>query len=397
MRWRRAWDTVCCLLLVWASVFPQLSPEEQKQGFRPLFNGKDLEGWRVYAGPEWKVQDGTLTGPTHASGWIGTQEEFGDFILRGEYWIDRGETPESNSGIFIRAATQGLPWVDGYEIQISLQDGNNPTGSLYGRVPTSLELVREIAPEKQWNRFEIRACGSHLQVWLNGHQVQDADLHERSRGVIGLQQHHPGVTVRFRNLRIKPLKASECEEGWQPLFNGRDLTGWSAKGYAQWEVKDGVITGRGGMGHLFTDRTFRDFECRAMVRISRNGNSGLYFRAHPPEDRPNEWPRGFEAQVWNHEGDYPTGSLYGRVRAKRILTRDEAWFALRIRAKGAHIQIWVNGQLMVDTESSDYKEGHFAIQCHDPTSVIQVRDLYWRPVRDEAREAPSLPHRIVRR
>ncbi len=78
----------------------------------------------------------------------------------GEYWIDKGDTHESNSGIFIRAQRTPTPWVDGYEIQISLQDPKNPTGSIYGRVPTNLERMREIAPEKQWNRFEIRACGA---------------------------------------------------------------------------------------------------------------------------------------------------------------------------------------------------------------------------------------------
>ncbi len=377
-----------CLLGMWvllSLVWAQLAPAERREGFRPLFNGNDLRGWKVYAGPEWRVERGELVGPTHGAGWIGTEAEYDNFILRGEYWIDRGETHESNSGIFIRAQRTPTPWIQGYEIQISLQDPNNPTGSIYGRVPTHLERMREIAPEKQWNRFEIRACGSRIQVTINGETVQDADLHEFSRGVIGFQQHHPGVTVRFRNLRIKLLKPNECNEGWQPLFNGKDLTGWFATGLARWEVKEGVLIGQGGMGHLFTERTFRDFELRAMIRVRSvrpeqfKPNNGIYFRARPNPENPNNWPVGYEAQVYNHIENQPfTGSLYRQARATRLLTRDEAWFSMRIVARGDHIQIFINGQKTVDTHDSAFREGHIAIQCHDPFTIIETRDIYWR-------------------
>lgn len=364
----------------------QISPAERREGFRPLFTGRN--SMKVYAGAEWRFERGELTGPVHSAGWIGTTAEYENFILRGEYWIDKGDTHESNSGIFIRAQRTPTPWVDGYEIQISLQDPKNPTGSIYGRVPTNLERMREIAPEKQWNRFEIRACGAFITVRINDEVVQEATLHEHRRGVIGFQQHHPGVTVKFRNLRIKTLSPAECDEGWKPLFNGKDLTGWFPTGFARWSVKDGAIVGEGGMGHLFTEQTFTDFEVRMMIRIRPfkedspfKPNNGIYFRAQPNPENRNNWPVGFEAQVFNHEGpDYITGSLYNRVRANRLLTRDGDWFAMRIRAKGDHIQIFVNGQKVVDTRNGDFKSGHIAIQCHDPFTIIETRDIYWRPL-----------------
>ncbi len=385
--WRVA--IAVAVLTLMTGMQAQLSQQERREGFRPLLNGRDLKGWKVYAGPEWKFQNGELIGPTDGAGWIGTEAEYDHFILRGEFWIDKGDTHEANSGIFIRAQRTATPWIDGYEIQISMQDPKNPTGSIYGRVPTHLEFVRSLAPERQWNQFEIRACGSHIQVFLNGEQVQDADLTEFSKGVIGFQQHHPGVTVKFRNLRIKPLKPEECDGDWQPLFNGRDLTGWFATGMARWSVRDGAIVGEGGMGHLFTEQTFDDFELRAMIRIRPfkedspfRPNNGIYFRARPNPENRNNWPQGFEAQVFNHEGpDYITGSLYGRVRASRLLTRDGEWFAMRIRAKGDHIQIFVNGQKVVDTHNRDFTSGHIAIQCHDPFTIIETRALYWRPLR----------------
>lgn len=382
---RKAW-VVGVLGLTAITHAQSLSAQERREGFRLLFNGRNLDGWKVYAGARWRVENGVLVGPADSAGWIGTTEEYADFVLRGEYWVDKGRTHEGNSGVFFRAQRTATPWNDGYEMQISLQDARNPTGSLYNRVPTNLERMREIAPERQWNAFEIRACGSHIQITLNGEQVQDCDLHEFKKGVIGLQQHHPGVIVKFRNLRIKRLKGSD--EGWRPLFDGKDLSGWFATGLARWHVENGVIVGEAGMGHLFTEASFTDFEVRLMVRVRpfkedspMRPNNGVYFRAQPNPDNPNNWPIGYEAQVFNHLGsDYITGSLYNRVRASRLLTRDGDWFAMRIRAKGDHIQIFVNGQKVVDARNSDFQSGRIALQCHDPFTIVETRDIYWRPL-----------------
>ena len=358
-----------------------LSKEEIKQGFVKIFNGKDLTGWKVYSGKEWKVENGMLVGPSDSSGWIGTEEEYDNFILRLEYWIDPGETGWSNSGIFVRADTTAKPWVDGYEVQIDLKDEKNPTGSIYDRVPTDLAQVREIAPDTTWNQVEIKAIGPRIMVWINGQQLQDATLHVRDKGHIGVQQHHKGVTVKFRNIRIKKLTPEDAEQGWVSLFNGENLEGWFVRGRAQWFVQDGILTGKDGMGHIYADPVLSDLEVRGMFRISENGNSGLYFRCHPPEDNPDGFPRGYEAQIDNHQDAF-TGWLWKpgnpTAPAKRLITRDNAWFSMRVKAVGDHIQIWVNGQLMTEHNDSEYTEGHFAIQGHNPGMTIEARDLYYR-------------------
>jgi hypothetical protein len=68
------------------------------------------------------------------------------------------------------------------------------------------------------------------------------------------------------------------------------------------------------------------------------------------------------------------------VMASRLLTRDGDWFSMRIRAKGDHIQIFVNGQKVVDTRNRDFQSGRIAIQCHDPFTIIETRDIFWRPL-----------------
>lgn len=85
---------------------------------------------------------------------------------------------------------------------------------------------------------------------------------------------------------------------WISLFNGKDLSGWTVHGKAKWSVQDGVLVGIGGMGHIYTDAVCTDLEVKGMFRITDQGapsNSGFYFRANPPADNVDEFPRGYEA------------------------------------------------------------------------------------------------------
>jgi len=174
------------------------------------------------------------------------------------------------------------------------------------------------------------------------------------------------------------------KEKWISLFNGKDLTGWTVRGKATWTVENGVLVGVGGMGHIYTDATCTDFEAKGMFRISEMGakaNSGFYFRANPPVENPNGFPRGYEAQICNSQDAY-TGWLWkpGKPtgKATALLTKDGEWFSYRIRAVGSHIQFWINDQPVMTYDDSDYKTGHFAIQGHNPGMKIEAKDLYYR-------------------
>ena len=181
-----------------------------------------------------------------------------------------------------------------------------------------------------------------------------------------------------------PSKGAESK--WISLFNGKDLTGWTVHGKATWSVRDGVLVGIGGMGHIYTDATASDFELKGMFRITSEGreaNSGMYFRATPPADNPDDFPRGYEAQICNY-GDAPTGWLWkpGKPTGKAIglLTKDGEWFSYRIRAVGQHIQFWINDKLVMTHDDGEYKAGHFAIQAHNPGTKIEAKKLYYMEV-----------------
>ena len=170
---------------------------------------------------------------------------------------------------------------------------------------------------------------------------------------------------------------------WISLFNGKDLKGWTVRGKAAWSVQDGVMVGLGGMGHIYTDASVSDFEFKGRFRISEQGakaNSGLYFRANPPTDNADGFPRGYEAQICNSQDAY-TGWLWkpGKPtgKATELLTKDGEWFSYRIRAVGEHIQFWINDQLVMTYDDAEYKTGHFAIQGHNPGMKIEAKELYY--------------------
>jgi hypothetical protein len=175
-----------------------------------------------------------------------------------------------------------------------------------------------------------------------------------------------------------------AQEKWISLFNGKDLSGWFIHGKARWSVQNGILTGIGGMGHIYTDVACTDFEAKGTFRISEEGapaNSGFYFRSNPPADNPDGFPRGYEAQICNSQDAY-TGWLWkpGKPtgKATELLTRDGEWFQFRIRATGDHIQFWINDKLVMTYDDSEYKSGHFALQGHNPGMKIEAKDLYYR-------------------
>lgn len=178
---------------------------------------------------------------------------------------------------------------------------------------------------------------------------------------------------------------TDAKTKWISLFNGKDLTGWTSHGKAQWSVQNGVLVGIGGMGHIYTDAACSDFELKGTFRISSNpgvkSNSGMYFRANPPADNIDGFPRGYEAQICNNQDAY-TGWLWkpGTPTGKstELLTKDGEWFDYRIKMVGNHIQFWINGKPVMTYDDTEYKYGHFAIQGHNPGMKIEVKDLYYR-------------------
>jgi hypothetical protein len=181
-----------------------LTSKEAAQGWKLLFDGKDLDGWQPYstskppATGDWVVADGAILCPGTSPGWLAGSDSYTNFDLKLQF---RG-TEKTNSGVFIRATKEGAPNKTGYEVQIwDYQPAGYNTGSLVD----SLKAAPVKILEDKWNDYNIKAVGDHYVVVLNGKTVLDDHDPKHTEGVIGFQC-QPGNKIEFRNVKLLPLK-----------------------------------------------------------------------------------------------------------------------------------------------------------------------------------------------
>jgi hypothetical protein len=233
-----------------SAAVPAAAAADDDAGFVPLFNGRDLAGWKVPAGDNghWKVVDGVIDydAASEAAGdkSLWTEKDYGDFVLRAEWRIKetpyvnpnativmpdgtnkrgadgkviRIAVPDSDSGIYLRGQTKAQvniwSWpVGSGEVYGYRMDEQMPADVRAGATPRT-NADRNIG---EWNAFEITMKGDRLTVVLNGKTVlEEARLPGvAARGPIGLQHHgdkkdgrwsSPPALVQFRKLQVKEL------------------------------------------------------------------------------------------------------------------------------------------------------------------------------------------------
>jgi len=186
--------------------------------------------------------------------------------------------------------------------------------------------------------------------------------------------------------QITGVSAADDKDGWVPLIKGNTLDGWTVRGNAKWKNENGVLIGEspGGQGHLYAAPELTDLEVKGVFRVTSQGksaNSGLYFRANPPADKPNDYPQGYEAQIC-HSQDAFTGWLWKpgtpTGKATKMITKDGEWFSMRVKAVGKDITIWVNDEEVMKYQDEEYKKGFFAVQCHNDKMTIEAKELFYR-------------------
>lgn len=184
--------------------------------------------------------------------------------------------------------------------------------------------------------------------------------------------------------------AASAEDGFKSLTDGNTFDGWKAstENSGTWKVEDGAFVTRGPRSHLFyvgESEPFKDFELTVEVMTDTNSNGGIYFHTAYQE---SDWPRqGFECQVNNTHKDWKkTGSLYDVVNVKESAAADGAWWTQRILVMGNTVTVQINGKTVVEyTEPDDQQpgrpftrkldQGTFALQAHDPGSVVHYRNI----------------------
>jgi hypothetical protein len=190
------------------------------------------------------------------------------------------------------------------------------------------------------------------------------------------------------------LKGSD---GWISLFDGKSLDGWKfSEQPGTFSFEDGAIKVAGVRSHLYYDgpvlnHNFTNFEFKAKVMTKPGSNSGIYF--HTAYQQTGFPDKGFEVQVNNSHSDWKrTAGLYDIKDVKETYVKDDEWFTEYIKVEGKHVITKINDQVVCDWTQPDgfvppkghaeriISNGTFALQGHDPKSIVFFKDIMVRPL-----------------
>ena len=372
------------------------------QNWKPLFNGKNLKGWKVLNGTaEYRIEDGKIIGVSALgtpNTFLATEQQYGDFILEYEAKIDDG----LNSGVQIRSlstADYQDGRVHGYQVEIdpSLRAW---TAGIYDEARRGWLYNLECNPaaktafkHSQWNQFRVEAIGHNIRVWLNG--VPSADIIDdmTARGFIALQVHsisdasQVGKTVQFRNLRIltenfesarspqnnaipqksylkNQLTTREKAEGWQLLWDGRTSNGWrgarlDAFPEKGWGINDGILkvekSGGGESlngGDIVTTQKFRNFTLELDFKFTKGANSGIKYFVDTELNQGKGSSIGCEFQILDDDlhPDAKQGTAGNRTLASLydLIPANANFWAPHEQAKRVNKYDWNRATIVVD-------------------------------------------------
>lgn len=387
--------------------------------WQPLFNGKDLNGWKQLNGhARYEVKNGEIVGTTvdnEPNSFLATEKNYGNFILELELLVDTS----MNSGIQFRS--ESLPSyqngrVHGYQMEVD-PSARQWSGGIYDEARRGWLYSMEYNPagkkafhNEQWNKYRIECIGNSIRTWVNG--VPTANLVDAMTpsGFIALQVHaigkndKAGAQIRWRNIRIqtsdlKPsptdtifvantvpndLSPQEKAEGYSLLWDGKTTKGWRGvykktfpvKG---WHIGNGVLTvekspasaEEANGGDIVTEKTFGHFELKFDFKLTEGANSGVKYFVTESENNKGS-AIGLEYQILDDErhpdaklgenGDRTLASLYDMIPSKKTSGSRKPigeWNQGMIRVyPDNRVEHWVNGYKVVEyvRGSQEYKD-----------------------------------------
>lgn len=179
------------------------------QKSKSIFNGKNLDGWKIHGTEKWYVQNGELvceSGPDNQYGYLSTDQSYKNFELT----LDFKQEANGNSGVFFRSSIEGVK-ISGWQVEVAPL--NSHTGGIYesyGRgwlIQPSAEEEKALKPG-EWNTLKIRVVDDQVATWLNGKQMitlKDEKIGQ-GNGFIALQIHDGGgIKVKWKNIKITTL------------------------------------------------------------------------------------------------------------------------------------------------------------------------------------------------
>ncbi|HEV3384448.1 MAG TPA: DUF1080 domain-containing protein [Gemmata sp.] len=342
-----------------------LTQKEIADGWILLFDGESTYGWSSEKNSEDKKAELTAKNGTLSMAGKGQYVSFGTrfqyFELNGEY-----RTSTKENGISIASEILIAPQLKRTE------------GGVWKKIHARMTAEKGAQKATVWTEdydkiTPVQIQGDHWVWVIKCHLSQE----EESQ-------------LELRNLKLRPLET-------KPLFNGKDLDGWSVnkadpkRMASKWEAtKEGELSLKNGPGDLVSEKEFDNFvlqvECKTLGEAL---NSGVFFR-----NMPGQYQNGYEAQIQNSYKvgdrtkpiDFGTGAIYRRIPARKVVSNDNEWFTMTVVAEGKHITTWVNGYQTVDwTDDRPADEnprkgyrsakGPLSLQGHDKTTDLLFRNI----------------------
>jgi serine/threonine protein kinase/WD40 repeat protein len=387
----------------------------------PLFNGKDLTGWKTTTDypNKWIVKDGllTTTGATYAR-LFSEPGDYENFHLRAE--VRLSET--GNSGVYFRSEfgygfdlkriggspTAKVPLgleADLVAVPGPTSGGVGPAGTVFRLGETEsdrfLATSHEVEPDT-WFTFELIADARQVTVKINGKLVNrfEADGSYTAGGHIALAATRGHV--EFRKIEISETASTALPgpvEHFKPMFNGRDLSGWKPHPQlpGNWRVENGVIVGSGDFKNAFLVTQREDYDhflLRAEVRVnSAEADSGVFI------DYPGKWGSHIETNIEiapdspkQHTGSIQLSKQSWQAAPAGLASPGE-WFVLEVVASEGQVVSKVNGRVAAVLQNrSTQAHGSIMLQQFGSQTRVEFRKIEIRELTADG--SPAVVNRL---
>ena len=319
-----------CLLLLFLTCASLLFA----QSWEPLFNGKNLSGWKKLNGKaQFKVENGVIVGVSKMNtpnSFLATKKTYGDFILEFDFKIDEG----LNSGVQFRSLSEKKYQkgrVHGYQFEIDPSE-RAWCGGIYD------ETV-------QWK--DIRICTTDVEKYATSRKA-------------------PQI-----NAVANTISPEEAKEGWTLLWDGKTTEGWRGAKLSTfpekgWKIENGIlkVLKSGGAesangGDIVTTKQYKNFILKVDFKITEGANSGVKYFVNPGMNKGAGSAIGCEFQVLDDDkhpdaklgvkGNRKLGSLYDLIPAPANKPFNKGTFnTAMIVVKGNHVEHWLNGVKLIE-------------------------------------------------
>ena len=395
------------LLFVATSV---VAAEPDAQGYVPLFNGRNLDGWvnvNCYPGTFF-VKDNEVITTGHPTGYLRTAKQYENFIAEFD-WMHVNTKEVGNSGFFVWCdplPAIGTGYSRGIEVQVlvNLEYRDKKTGaitatshgdlfSIWGATckpdrPHPLGWARCLPSENnakgggEWNHYKVTANNGVMKLEVNGKGVSGLSECSPRKGYLALESE--GAECHFRNLKIKELpstnpKANEIADvaqGFQNLLTGLDLPGWKLndEGRKHWKVNDWFVRYDGQGGALVTAVEYGNAEFIVDFRFpnaAKGESAKCEFRL-----RPDNGMKIILGSDGNVTLTTPDGTI---VDATKKFQTSGKWNRLRVSVNGNKVALLLNGNSVLGGDLAGIPaKGNFSIT---PTGAMDFGNIYVREIK----------------